>query len=490
MKRCSGVLFPISALPSRFGIGDFGKEGYELVDLIKEGGFQLWQILPLNPLGYGHSPYQPFSSFALDELYLDLDDLFAKGLLKKKAPSFNAESAKVAYEDIRNFKEPYFKEAFKTYLHKDPQGLDEFIVSHPWAKNWSIFMSLKRSENLVSWDHWPSEKQTMLSHLETLTPEQKEAAQYEIFLQKFLYEEWDKLHDYANKKGIRIIGDLPFYVGHDSVDVYEDQDDFLLDPNTKQPAWIAGVPPDYFSATGQRWGNPIYNWDRLKTHQYDFIINRIKRNAGVYDILRLDHFRAFDTYWKIPASCPTAVEGSWILGPSYDFFDTLFKKAPNIDIIAEDLGDLRPEVLTLRDHYNFPGMNVVEFTFNDAAIMKKPDMDKENMVAYLGTHDNDPLLGFYSKLTPEEQNQWTETLKELGYADGSINDKFIAYEMNLKANYAIFAMQDLLGLGSEARINVPGVIDDINWTWKLVNFEALKAKLPTLLSLNKQAKRI
>ncbi len=489
MKRSSGILCPISALPSRFGIGDFGENSYHFVDLLKEGGFSLWQILPLNPLGYGHSPYQPFSSFALDELYIDLISLEKNGLIDGLT-SYNENMDKVHYEDIRIYKTPYLYKAYHKAMAKDPKGLDGFVSTHPWVKNWSIFMSMKRSERLASWDNWPKEKQEKIKRgYEGLNEEEKEAADYEIWLQKTLYEQWGKLKDYANSKGIRIIGDLPFYVGYDSCDVYEAQDEFLLGED-KKPSWIAGVPPDYFSPTGQRWGNPIYNWDRFEKERYSFLINRIKLNASLYDILRLDHFRAFDTYWKIPSSCSTAIDGAWIEAPGYDFFDTMWKAVPNVDIIAEDLGDLRPEVLTLRDHYNFPGMNVIEFTFFDAEFNHNGQWKRENLVSYLGTHDNDTMKGYFLSLKEEEQKQWEDKLEELGFVSGNIVDKFIEYALSLPSSYSLISLQDVLKLGSEARINVPSVIDDVNWTWKISSFDDFSKRIPLLKALNEKYKRL
>jgi 4-alpha-glucanotransferase len=488
MKRCTGVLFPVSSLPSRFGIGDFGERAKQFVDILVSMGFKLWQILPLNPIGYGHSPYQPFSSFAIDELYVSLDELAKEGLLKE-VPSFNENAPKVEYETIRTYKEPFLKEAYKAEMAKDPDCLEIFASINPWVRNWSIFMSMKRSEKMVSWNSWPLEKQNALLDPDKLSSEQKEAANYEIWLQKVLYEQWGKIKTYANHQGVKIIGDLPFYVGFDSCDVYEDRTSFLLDPNTHEPLWIAGVPPDYFSKTGQRWGNPIYDWDKLEKTHFALLINRIKRNSSLYDIIRLDHFRAFDTYWKIPASCPTAVEGKWIEAPGYKFFDTLLAQSPKLEIIAEDLGDLRPQVLTLRDHYKFPGMNVIEFTFHDAAILKKPGYDKENMVAYLGTHDNDPLRGYFEKLPSDEKSAWISTLDDLGFVEGDINQKMIEYALSLPASYAIFSLQDILGLGSSSRLNVPSIIDSINWTWRITNFDAFEAKGKTIKSLIKKYNR-
>lgn len=477
LNRLAGVLCPVSALPSRFGVGDFGATSKRFVDILANHGFKAWQILPLNPLGYGHSPYQPFSSFALEELYVDLDALAEKGLIEK-AGSFEEASPKVNYEDIRAYKDPFLKEAFASEMKVSPQGLESFIAAHQWVKTWALFMMNKRRENLQAWSTWEKSRQDMIRHPEVLKDEDRNDYLYEVWLQKTLYEQWESLHRYAHEREITIIGDLPFYVGFDSCDVWAHQDTFLLDPKTKEPSWIAGVPPDYFSKTGQRWGNPIYDWALLEKRDFSFIINRLLLNSEVYDVIRLDHFRAFDTYWKIPASCPTAIEGQWIEAPGYRLFDLLLKEHPEVRIIAEDLGDLRPEVLLLRDHYGFPGMNVVEFTFQDAEIAHKPGYDKTNMVTYLGTHDNDPFKGFYEKLSSAEQAHWVETLSKLGHSAGPINERVINYALSLPSAYVIFALQDLLGLGSESRLNTPGIIDDVNWTWRLTDYEALSRLAP------------
>jgi 4-alpha-glucanotransferase len=488
MNRTSGVLCPVSSLPSDYGIGDFGEKSRIFVDLLARAGFKMWQVLPLNPLGYGHSPYQPFSSFALEELYVDLKALQKGGLIGEVA-SFEKDSAKVLYEAIRDFKAPYLQKAFETEMRKDPRCLEGFQSSHPWVTSWSLFMMNKRRNNLVSWVEWPQEQQEMINHPDALTLEEKAKASFEIWLQKTLYQQWRGLKKYANDKGIRLIGDVPFYVGFDSCDVWASQDSFLLDPLTKEPSWIAGVPPDYFSKTGQRWGNPIYDWPLLEKRHFSFIINRLERNGELYDVIRLDHFRAFDTFWKIPASCPTAIEGTWVEAPGYQFFDLFLKQCPSLEIIAEDLGDLRPEVLLLRDHYHFPGMNVIEFTFTDAEVLKKPGYDKENMVAYLGTHDNDTLKGYFEKLPRETQEAWGKALDGKGIPKGDINERMVAYELSLPAGYAIFSLQDLLGLGSESRLNVPGVIDDVNWTWRLKDFSAFEGKAEHLQSLLGQYRR-
>lgn len=484
MERCSGVLMPISALPSRFGVGDFGSTSFEFVNHIKRGGFKLWQILPLNPLGYGHSPYQPFSSFALDELYIDLDGLYEEKLIAKPA-SFNEDADKVLYEEIAKYKHELLLEAFSNDLNDLDERLNKFIESNPWVESWSLFMTFKRKNNMRSWNEWPMNEQLLIKEENpSLSEEEQYSKKYEIWVQMKLYEQWSLLKKYANENGIRIIGDVPFYCGFDSCDVWANQDCFLLDEETKQPTFIAGVPPDYFSPDGQRWGNPIYNWDLFEKTDFKFLINRLKGNGVIYDIIRLDHFRAFDTFWKITASCPTAKEGEWIEPPGYKFFETFNKEAGDIEIIAEDLGLLRPEVLVLRDYFSFPGMNVIEFNFEQTELEKKYDKTPINMVAYIGTHDNDPFMGFFDKLESRKKEQWITALDELDLPGENIKEKMINYCLSLNAKYAIIAVQDILGLGSEARLNKPAIIDDVNWTWRLKDYKELEKSLEKLSLAN------
>ena len=487
-NRKAGVLLGVASLPGRFGIGDFGPSAYRFLEDLHEAGFAIWQILPLAPLGYGHSPYQPYSSFAMDELYADLDALYEEGLLKEKAPSFQPGGDKIAYEEIRPFKQACLRKAFFAEMRKDPDCLNRFASAHPWAKDYAVFDSFHQKRQ-CAWMDWPkAEKDWILTRPALSQAKQKEAS-FRLYVQYKLYQQWDKLHEYAKKLGIQIVGDLPFYVGIDSCDVWANQGEFLLDPETKAPTFIAGVPPDYFSATGQRWGNPIYDWDRMQKEKFSFIIDRILRNADIYDILRLDHFRAFDTYWKIPSSCPTAVEGEWIEAPGYALFDELFARKPGLPIIAEDLGDLRPEVLTLRDHYHFPGMNVIQFTFHDFELEGKGNWDEPNSVVYLGTHDNDTTLSFFYSQPEEEQARWVYALQRKGIAEGSICERLITYALEKKAALSILSMQDILELDAEARTNVPGTVDNRNWTWKISSLSPFEERLPYLSSLLEKSGR-
>lgn len=472
----AGILLPISSLKGSYGIGDFGMDAYKLVRKLSENGYKLWQILPLNPLGFGHSPYQPFSSFAIDELYLDLASLKEEGLLAslpKKAPI----SDKVDYETARKIKHEYALKAFIKDKRRCKKELDVFRKENPWVNNYSIFATFKEEDNR-SWDNWEERKQNYVSSPFNLSSKEIGMSNFQAWLQMKLYKQWDKLHKFALEHNVSIIGDIPFYVGYDSCDVWSNQGSFLLDGVTKKPTFIAGVPPDYFSATGQRWGNPIYNWDLFKQNGFRFLINRIGLNAKLYDIIRLDHFRAFDTYWKIPSSCTTAVEGNWIEAPGYEFFDKLFSTYPDIEIIAEDLGDLRNEVLVLRDYYNLPGMNVIQFTFHDDQIEHKPGYDNYNSVIYLGTHDNDTTLSYVASLDDYERSRWMDAISNLGLDKNHYVSSLIRFALRKKAKYVLLTAQDLLGQESCSRINVPGIVDNRNWTYKLDDdkklFEALK----------------
>ena len=478
LERQAGILLSITSLPSRFGVGDFGAPAYEFIDLLSDTHIVYWQILPLNPIGYGGSPYQPYSSYALDEQFIDLDELVRKGLLTKVKP-FNKDAERVDYNACRAYKLPLLEKAYRKQMRKSPNCLRRFIRENPWVKDYGVFNMFKRKFN-SSWDAWPEYAKEWIRTRSPLNEEEKYLVNFEIWMQMVAYRQWGKLHTYAARKGVKIIGDIPFYVGYDSCDVWAHQDMFLLDEVTHQAKWIAGVPPDYFSATGQRWGNPIYDWDKLEKTDFKFLLDRIAINANIYDVIRLDHFRAFDTYWKIPASCPTAIDGAWVEAPGYAFFDRLLALLPNIDIIAEDLGDLRPEVLVLRDHYNFPGMNTIHFTFDDCEINHKGDWNAVNQVCYLGTHDNDTTVGFISELPEYKRKQWDDILNGLGIHGDNLQQKLMQYLLAKPGKWAILTMQDILELPGEYRTNVPGVVDNFNWTYRMLNFKAFEEKLPLL----------
>lgn len=469
--RKSGLLLPISALPSKYGVGDFGDVSKRVINIIANMGIKIWQILPLNPLGFGNSPYQPYSSKAIDEIYVDLEDLKDKGLIKT-TDDINLDNCKVYYDYARQYKRIKLKEAFDNFEKNEDYLL---FANEKWVKEYALFISLKIKNNLSPWTEWP-EKQKLINKEFKIDKQLNENIEFEIFIQYVLFIQFKKLIDYAHQKNIEIMGDIPFYVGLDSSDVLFNTDNFLLD-DEYYPTYIAGVPPDYFSETGQRWGNPIYNWDYLAKHEFLFWVDRLKFSSELYDIIRIDHFRAFDTYWKIPVECPNAKNGEWITGPSYDFFDELYRQLPNVKIVVEDLGDLRKQVLKLRDSYSLLGMNVLQFELIPK-LLKKPR--KENVILYTGTHDNDTIKGYYQDLPQNKKIALRRFFHNCGYDNRDFNELVIRYCLDSNAKVVIIPVQDVLGLGKEGRLNTPSTIGESNWKWKLKNLNRFYELLPQL----------
>ncbi|MGA0875537.1 MAG: 4-alpha-glucanotransferase [Bacilli bacterium] len=486
--RSAGILLAVSSLPSPHGIGDFGPHAYQFVDLLAKGNVKLWQMLPLNPLGYGNSPYQPYSSKAMDELYLSLDLLHEQGLIRKPKP-FQAQATKVDYDAVRKFKTAYFEEAFR---HFQPDvTYQRFIKENPWVEMYAIFMTFKEIHQLQMWTTWQKEFKTYVKNKAIDLAPYLPRIQYHQMLQYLLSQQFIALKAYANRHGVQLVGDIPIYVGIDSIDVWMNQAQFMLTADG-EPTHIAGVPPDYFSKTGQRWGNPLYRWDVMEQDGFQFWLDRLGYNAKLFDIIRIDHFRAFDTYWKIPASCPTAVEGAWIEAPGYALFDAIKAGLPHVNIIAEDLGDLRPQVLTLRDHYQLPGMKIMQFEFpiypNGQGQMPNAVAPTfpENAVAYTGTHDNQTTMGWYQLLSPASKTQLAQFLKPY---QGTIAEQLIQVMFASKIAYAIVPMQDVLSLDDQARMNVPGTIGSPNWEWKLASFDAFEKRIPTFANWVKENQR-
>lgn len=470
---------PVSALPSPTGVGELGEYAYQWIDILRENQIAIWQILPLNPVGYGNSPYQPYSSCAGDELYISLKQLYREGLLENEPEEFQADAKTVDYEKVRAFKEPYLRNAFSCFEKQDPT--EEYLVfaSQKWVKDYSIFRALKKYHNQVCWNEWPAEYKDWPKTQEELPGECVREAAYQIFLQYEFYIQWQKVKAAANEAGIQIMGDVPFYVGVDSVDVWAQKDNFLLDTDGR-PIFIAGVPPDYFSATGQRWGNPIYNWEYMKKENYQFWVERIGYNQKLFDIIRIDHFRAFDTFWKIPATCPTAIEGEWVEAPGYEVLDTLKEKIPGVNLVAEDLGMLRPEVMELKNHYHLKGMKILVFSLDTTGKYAR-DIEEEtpNQIIYTGTHDNDTLMEWYQGLSCTGKRKIRSFLKHQGIKQGSVKDRLLAYTLSRQAEFAIIPAADILGLGKEGHLNTPGTVGSPNWEWRM----------PDLKEFEKQMKR-
>lgn len=471
---------PVASLAGRHGCGTFGKEAYHFVDVISKAGLEIWQILPLNPLGYGNSPYQPYSSYAMDDLYISLDDLYERGLIHK-VPSFHKNDKRIDYETIRKFREPYLREAWHNFVPDQNYTVFSF---QEWLRNYAVFMTFRKINHNVCWNEWPDDMKNEPIEGNIDLKQYEDEILYQVFLQYMLFLQWKDLKQYANDHDIEIMGDLPFYVGLDSADVWASRENFLLDKDG-HPDFIAGVPPDYFSKTGQRWGNPVYNWDYMQKDHFKFWIERLSYTQRLFDEVRVDHFRAFDTYWKIKASCPTAVDGEWVEAPGYALFDALFKVAPDLEIIAEDLGDLRAEVLTLRDHYHFRGMRVIEFSFNPDGM----EEDRDHLLVYTGTHDNDPLYAWYMKHTSKERHKMRQYLWNHGYQKHSFVSDMTDYALHSNADMVIIPMCDWIHGDKNTRINLPGTVGKNNWTWRMQNLRPFEKRTEEIRQSVKDAGR-
>ena len=448
-KRNVGVLLPVFSLPGNHGIGDFSSYAYEFIDWLKEHKYHYWQILPLNPVGPANSPYITVCSEAFDIRYISLDDLVAKGLLDK-TPKYMANASRVKYADVLAFKEKYLRRAYKN----SKISLKKFKKENPWCEEYAKYLVLKNINDNKPWNQW------VIKHIPAFANDE---INFHIWCQYIALSQWNDIKKYANKNGVKIIADCPFYVGLDSVDCYLNKDEFMMDENYN-PTVVSGCPPDAFSDDGQLWGTPIYNFEKTKENNYKFLINRIACLAGRADILRLDHFRAFDTYCVIPAGDENARRGEWRIGPRNDFFDNLFKQYPNIQIIAEDLGILFDSVHELRDYYKLPGMRVIQFVAFEEL------KENENIIVYPGTHDNQTLYGWLKSLDKEHKTILRKEYK--GSKD--IYASLFNEVWNMPSKITIFPMQDLIKLDDRARINHPGTVGEHNWTFKFKNMEFLK----------------
>lgn len=477
--RETGILMPVSSLPSHTGVGELGKETEKFIGYLSASGVKIWQILPLNPVGYGNSPYQPYSSCAGDEIYISLEKLWEQKLLKELPVSELAGSTRVQYEQVRTWKETYLREAFQAFIEKGLDQTEEYqtFAAQKWVQEYGLFRAFKKANGGLCWNDWKPEHKNWPEHKTEVAKAVREEADYQIFLQYLFYCQWMEMKNAANANGIRIMGDVPFYVGVDSVDVWAGKKNFLLDTDGR-PIFIAGVPPDYFSATGQRWGNPIYDWEYLKKQNYQFWVDRIGYSNRLFDIIRIDHFRAFDTFWKIPASCPTAVEGEWILAPGYEVIDTLLEQIPGVNLVAEDLGDLRPEVLELKEHYHLKGMKILMFSIDTSGKYAKDSFDDvENMIIYTGTHDNDTLMEWYGDLSVAEKRKVRRFLSREGIRQGSVKERLLTYTLKSRAEYAIIPLADILGMGKEAHLNTPGTVGSPNWEWRMPKRDKIEREL-------------
>ncbi|MDY4823124.1 MAG: 4-alpha-glucanotransferase [Candidatus Onthovivens sp.] len=464
MKDNVGILLPVASLPGNHGIGDFGPSAYRFIRWLKNSNYKYWQVLPLNPVGPGNSPYMSTCSEALETRYICLDLLVKDGLLKK-VPLHHSKAAKIDYQDVLWFKEKYLYKAYKAFLKTKKRGYAKFKKDNEeWLKPFALFIAFRKRMNYVQWNTWPKEMQTYWDHHDDVPEDLKDECEFQIFMQFIAYKQWNKLWAYARKNGIKIIADCPFYVGIDSTDCWLHKEQFLMDSDY-HPTLVSGCPPDAFSDDGQLWGTPIFDFKKMKEDNYSFLVHRIGYLATTCDLLRLDHFRAWDTYCVIPAEDVNARRGVWWVGPRYEFFDALYTKYPNINLIAEDLGDLFPGVHELRDHYNLPGMYICEFTIFDVNAMST-----NRQIVYPGTHDNQTLMGWLKDLP--QQN-----IDFLNWKFNHPKDLYKAvfeYIWNLPSLMTIFQLQDLIKLDDRGRINWPGTVNDINWSFKFKDFSWIK----------------
>ncbi len=496
-SRASGVLLHPTSLPGPYGIGDLGPQAHGWVDFLAETGTGLWQILPLGPTGYGDSPYQCFSACAGNPYLISPDALLQDGLLQDgllhgddlvDAPGFP--EGEVDYGAVIPWKLDLLDRAYTQFdsgaapeLGRDFEDFQEREAQ--WLDDYALFMAVKNSQGGRAWTKWPrglkSGPSSPASTLKGFAEKHREALEKIKFRQFLFHRQWDHLRDHAHRRGIRIIGDIPLYVAHDSADVWANRDMFYLDEQG-QPTVVAGVPPDYFSETGQLWGNPLYRWEQHRQDGYEWWITRLGKVLSRVDIVRLDHFRGFAGYWEIPAGEETAVKGEWKPGPGADFFHTVRERLGELPVIAEDLGEITPDVIELRDQFGLPGMKVLVFAFDKGPENEfLPHHYTPSCAVYTGTHDNDTAVGWFRRVGDEERSF------ALRYLDSDGED--IAWDLIRAAwssvgVFAIAPLQDLLGLGNEARMNYPSRPRG-NWTWRMAE-DALSAELrKSLKELNK-----
>jgi 4-alpha-glucanotransferase len=469
-SRSSGILLHPSSLPGPHGIGDFGPSSYYFIDWLGVAGQTLWQILPLVPVGFGNSPYVGLSAFAGEPMLISLEDLVKKGWLDlgkmSSLPSFD--NKRVNYQDVNAFKMKNLRQAAGIFFSRassaEKEEFGKFSERNKsWLNDYALFMALKEHFGNKEWRCWDKDiARRDPSAIKRACKALAGDIRFWEFCQWCFYSQWTAVKKYANDKGIQIIGDIPVFVAYQSADVWSQPGLFHLDDEMR-PTVVSGVPPDYFSETGQRWGNPLYRWDEMERRGYDWWIERIKMTLCVADIVRIDHFLGFDAYWEIPASEKTAVHGKWVEGPKAKFFHAVREKLGKLPIIAEDLGLVTPGVIALRDQFDFPGMKVLQFAF--AGGPKNPFLPHNyhhNVVAYTGTHDNDTTLGWFASAT-EREKAFVE--KYVGISRTNINWELMRVASYSVADRVVFPFQDVLGYGTEARMNLPGKSTG-NWEWR------------------------
>jgi 4-alpha-glucanotransferase len=482
-QRASGILLHVTSLPGPYGVGDFGRSAFEFVDSLVRARQGIWQVLPLGPTGYGDSPYQSYSAFAGNPVLVDLEELAEPGWLTAAELADVPLSAanRADFERITPWRLAKLRLAYERFaasLTRSQQvDLQAFRdQNRAWLDDYALFMALKERFGGVQWTLWPAgpaaRETAAMRELEQTVADEVE---FHVFVQWCFFRQWRTLKDYANDRGVRIIGDVPIFVAHDSADVWAQRRLFQLQ-ESGEPRFVAGVPPDYFSATGQLWGNPLYDWKYAASTGYKWWLRRLEQALNLFDFVRLDHFRGFVAHWEIPAEDDTAAGGRWVPGPSAAFFEAAVKRFGRLPLIAEDLGVITPDVEALRDQFGLPGMRVLQFAFGDdpKAADYRPHNFIPNCACYTGTHDNDTTVGWFESVAGEGTTRTAEqiarerdfTLRYLQSRGSEMHWDMIRLAVASVARLAVFPMQDVLGLGSEARMNMPSTSRG-NWGWRM-----------------------
>ena len=496
-KRASGILLPITSLPSKYGIGCFSESAYNFVDWLKEAGQTYWQILPICPTSYGDSPYQSFSTFAGNPYFISLEDLIEEGVLTKEecdAMDFGDDPIDIDYEAMYNSRYILLTMAYeRSDISKNPDYQKFLAENEWWLRDYALFMALKNFFGGKSWNEWPEDIRLRYGYsLDYYRRELYFDIEFQMYLQFKFFQQYWKLKNYANANGIQIIGDIPIYVAMDSADTWAHPELFQLDENNI-PTAVAGCPPDGFSATGQLWGNPLYRWEHHRNTGYQWWLSRLWYVFQLYDVTRIDHFRGFDEYYSIPYGAETAMTGHWEKGPGMDLFRCVEQNLGWHEIIAEDLGYVTDSVRKLVRDSGFAGMKVLEFAFDardsGSANDYLPHNYIENCVAYTGTHDNETLVGWFDTISKEEQAMARDYLCDRHTPKKYLYKSFIALAMRSRAKSCIIPIQDWLGLDNSSRINKPSTVG-INWRWRAVPDQLGEELAEDILSATKRYGRM
>jgi 4-alpha-glucanotransferase len=493
--RASGVLLHVTSLPSPYGIGDLGSAAFSWIDRLHAAGQRWWQVLPLGPTGYGNSPYQLASSFAANRALISPDSLVSEGLLKTADCEAEFPADAVDYDAVIPFKARLLETAWNNFKAGTREDLyvhyDVFRTQQAhWLDDYALFEALKTKFHGAYYLEWPEEfVERRDDALVKARQELADPIDQACFTQFLLFRQTDQLKEYAHSKGVRLIGDLPFFVSPDSSDVWADPELFLLDER-RHPRFVAGVPPDYFSADGQLWGNPVYNWDALRATGYRWSIDRLRALLAHVDAIRLDHFRGFAAAWHIPAGAPTAKSGQWAAGPGSSFFEAAKEALGNLPFIAEDLGFITPDVYALRDQFQLPGMRILQFAFDGHSDNPYlPNNFVSNAVAYTGTHDNAPTREWYEQLPEYQRQNFWNYLKRVPGDNDDAAPSLVSLAWSSVAALTVAPLQDLLNLGAESRMNIPGSASG-NWGWRCPNDIECSTAFQWLRELTESSKRV